>query len=113
MLIVALAAGLLTQYFSMLCAFAIGSFSNVSATPDYSNNNNNQHHHHHDSKAQFEIFDNLLTVPRTVSNMYAQVARVQSCANHVQHIKRLSRATCSVAGHMVRMDSSAVEFNRV
>ena len=25
--------------------------------------------------------------------MYAQVARAQSCANHVQHIERLSRAS--------------------
>ena len=41
-------------------------------------------------------FYNLLTAPRTVSNMNAQVARAQSCANHVQHLERLSRATCSV-----------------
>ena len=39
-------------------------------------------------------FYHLLTALETVSNMYAQVARVQSCANHVQHIERLSRATC-------------------
>ena len=45
------------------------------------------------SKALFEIFYNLLTAPRTVSNTYAQVARAQSCANHVQHIERLSRAS--------------------
>ena len=31
---------------------------------------------------QFEIFDNLLTAPRTVSNTYAQVAWAQSCAHH-------------------------------
>ena len=37
------------------------------------------------SKSQFEIFYNL-TAPQTVSNTYAQVARTQSCANHVQHI---------------------------
>ena len=37
-----------------------------------------------------------LTAPRTVSNSYAEVAWAQSCANHVQHIERLSRATCSV-----------------
>ena len=48
------------------------------------------------------------TAPGTVSNTYAQVARAQSCANHVQHIGR-SRATCRV----VRRDSSAVEFDRV
>ena len=45
------------------------------------------------SKALFEIFYSLLTAPRTVSNTYAQVARVQSCANHVQHIERLSHAS--------------------
>ena len=44
-------------------------------------------------KALFEIFYNLLTAPRTVSNTHAQVARAQSCANHVQHIERLSRAS--------------------
>ena len=38
---------------------------------------------------QFKIFYNLLTVPRTVSDTYAQMARVQSSANHVQHIQRL------------------------
>ena len=62
---------------------------------------------------QFEIFYNLLTAPRTVSNTYAQVARAQSCANHVQHIERLSRATCRVTCHAVRMDSSATKFDRV
>ena len=39
------------------------------------------------------IFYNLLTVPRTVSNTYAQVARAQLCVNHVQHIERLSCAS--------------------
>ena len=47
-------------------------------------------------KAQFEIFDNLLTALWTVPNTYAQVARAQSCANHVQHIEHLSHATCCV-----------------
>ena len=64
-------------------------------------------------KAQFEIVYNLLTAPRTVSNTYAQVARAQSCANHVQHIERLSRATCRATCHVVRSDSSAVKFDRV
>ena len=45
------------------------------------------------SKALFEIFYNLLTARRTVSNMYAQVARVQSCANHVRRIEHLPRAS--------------------
>ena len=43
--------------------------------------------------AQFEIFfHNLLAAPRTVSDTYTQVAKAQSCENHVQHIERLSRA---------------------
>ena len=33
---------------------------------------------------------------RTVPNTYAQVAKAQSCENHVQHIGCLSRATCCV-----------------
>ena len=44
---------------------------------------------------------------------YAPVARVQLCANHVQHIERLSCATCCVTCHMVRRDSSAIKFDRV
>ena len=40
-----------------------------------------------------DFFYNLLTAPRTVSNTYVQVARAQPCANHVQHIERLSRAS--------------------
>ena len=47
-------------------------------------------------KGAFRDFYNLLTAPGTVSNTYAQVSRAQSCANYVQHIERLSRATCSV-----------------
>ena len=39
---------------------------------------------------------NLLIAPRTITNTYAQVAKAQSSANHVQHIERLSRATCRV-----------------
>ena len=58
------------------------------------------------------FFNNLLTAPRTVSNTYAQVARAQSCANHVLHIERLSRATC-VTSHLIRRDSSAIKFDRV
>ena len=42
------------------------------------------------------FFYNLLTALRTVSNTYAQVAQAQSCANHVQHTERSSRATCRV-----------------
>ena len=61
---------------------------------------------------QFEIFYNLLTAPRTDSNTCAQVARAQSCANHVQHIERLSRATCRVTCHVVRRDRPATKFDR-
>ena len=43
-----------------------------------------------------DFFNDLLIVLRTVFNMYAEVARAQSCANHMQHIKHLSRATCYV-----------------
>ena len=44
-------------------------------------------------KGAIPDFYNLLTAPRTVSNTYAQVAQAQSCANHMQHIERLSRAS--------------------
>ena len=46
------------------------------------------------------FFYNLLTAPRTASNMHAQVARAQSCANHMQHIEGLSCSTCHVTLHM-------------
>ena len=58
-------------------------------------------------------FYNFLAAPRTVSNTYAQVVLAQSCAHHVQHIERLSRATCRVACLVVRRDSSAIKFDRV
>ena len=61
----------------------------------------------------FFFFYNLLTAPRTVSNTYAQAARAPSCANHVQHIERLSHATCRVTCHLVLRDSSAIKFDRV
>ena len=38
----------------------------------------------------------LLSVPQTVSNTHTHVVRAQSCANHKQHIKRLSRVKCHV-----------------
>ena len=41
------------------------------------------------TKALFEIFYNLLTAPRTVSNTHAQVARAQSCTDHVQHVQHV------------------------
>ena len=48
--------------------------------------------------AILDFIYSLLTAQRTVSNTYAQVARSQSCANHVQHIERSSRATCVPLG---------------
>ena len=42
-----------------------------------------------------------------------QVARAQSCANHVQPIKCLSRAICRVVYHVVGKDSSAIKFDIV
>ena len=55
----------------------------------------------------------LLIAPQTVSNTYAQVTQAQSCANHMQHIERLSRATRRVACHVVRRDSSAIKVEKV
>ena len=80
---------------------------------DYIDNNINNRNHRRNSRFFFFFFYNLLTAPRTVSNTYAQVAWAQSCANHVQDIERLSRATCRVTCHTVRRDSSAIKFDRV
>ena len=55
---------------------------------------------------------NLLTAPRTVSNTNAEVAQAQSCANHAQHVERLSHVQHAVC-HVVRRDSSAIKFDRV
>ena len=60
-----------------------------------------------------DFFDNLQTAPRTVSNTYTLVAWAQLCTNFVQHIQRLSHATCRVKCHVVRRDSSAVKSDRV
>ena len=55
-------------------------------------------------------FYDLLTALQTVSNTYPQVARVQSSANHLQHIERLlSHVVC----HLVQRDSSATKCDRV
>ena len=56
---------------------------------------------------------NLVTALRTASNTFAQVARDESCANHVQHIERLSRATRRLTCHVLRRDSSTIKFDRV
>ena len=47
-------------------------------------------------KVHFEIFYSLLTAPQTVTNIYAQVAKAQSCTNHVQPISCSSHTTCHV-----------------
>ena len=47
-------------------------------------------------KGAIRGFYSIFTAPRTVSNTYSLVAQAQSCANHVQHIERLSWATCRV-----------------
>ena len=63
---------------------------------DYNNNNNNNININSIKRRNLRFFfNNLLTAPRTVSYTYAHVARVQSCANHVQHIEHLPRATCA------------------
>ena len=59
-----------------------------------------------------DFFYNLLTAPRTVSNMYAQVARAQLCANHVPHIERSPRATYHVTCHVVGRDSSGIKYDK-
>ena len=47
-------------------------------------------------KGAIRDFYILLTALRTFSNTYVQVAKGHLCANNVQHVKRLSRATCRV-----------------
>ena len=79
---------------------------------NYNNNNNNDDDDDDDygdygddddddnnnrTESTIPYFKNLHTRPRTISNTYAQVARAQSCSNHVQHIHRISRATCGVS----------------
>ena len=41
------------------------------------------------------------------------VASLESCANHVRHIERLSQATYSVTCHMAQKDSSAINSDKV
>ena len=78
---------------------------------DDNDNDNNNNNRIQSRKSIF--FYSLFTAPRTVSSVYPQVARAQSRANHVQHIERLSRATCRVACHVVRRNSSDFKFDRV
>ena len=56
-------------------------------------------------------FYNLLTAPRAVSSKYAQAARVQSCANYMQHIKHLSHAmSCATWNEGTAQQLSLTEF---
>ena len=52
----------------------------------------------------------VLTAPRNIFNTHADTAKAQSRANHVHHIRRLSRATCAPRG---ARDSVAVTFGGV
>ena len=63
-------------------------------------------------KGAIQIFCNLLTASRTISNMYVKVAQAPSCAIHMQHMERLSCTTCRVMCQVVRTDSSAVRNDR-
>ena len=84
--------------------------ADVEFSNSYNDDNNSSCMERRNSRLFFLQF---LTVPRTVSNPYADVARTQSCAYHVQHIEHLLRATCRVLCHVVQRDSSAVKFGRV
>ena len=56
------------------------------------------------------VRDFFLQSPHCAANrvQHAQVARAKSCANHVQHIERLSRATCVTwyerTAHLIKFD---------
>ena len=78
----------------------------------YKNNNNNRIERRN-SRLFFYFFflNNLLTAPRTVSNTYAQVARAQSCANHVPHTSSAFHVQ-HVVCHVERRDSSFIKFDR-
>ena len=61
-------------------------------------------------KGSIRDFHNLLAAPRTVSNTYPQVARAQSCANHVQRIERLSRALSCATWYVGTAELSLTGF---
>ena len=62
---------------------------------DDDNNNNNNNNNSRIERRNSRFLQSPHWAP-TVSNTYAQVVQAQSCANHAQHIERLSRAACSV-----------------
>ena len=53
----------------------------------YDNDNDNR------IQRRYSRFFTISSARRSVSSTNAHVARAQSCANHVQHIERLSRAS--------------------
>ena len=82
------------------------SYSCASRGPKASNNNNNNNNTNNDNNNNRieRCNSRFLQSPqcaKTLSNMYSQVARAQSYTNQVQHIKRLSCATCCVTCHNV------------
>ena len=52
--------------------------------------------HHSGQEPLISFFNSLLTVQQTVSNMHADMAKVQACINHMQHIRCLSCARSHV-----------------
>ena len=82
----------------------------TTTTTTYNNNNNDDNNNNNRTERRnskcFTIFS-LLRGP------YAQVAGLQSCANHVQRIQCLSRATRRAMCHVARRYSSAIKFDRV
>ena len=59
-------------------------------------------------KGAIRDFYHLLTAPRTVSNTYVPVARLQSCAIHFKHIRCLLHVTC--LRHVVRRNSNRAKI---
>ena len=53
----------------------------------------------------------------TISSLLRELSPTRTLkwprCNYVQHIKRLSRATCRVMRHVVQRDSSVTKFDRV
>ena len=74
----------------------------------YCNNNNNN------SNNQVERCNSRFC---TVSSLHGEPSPTRTLwwpeHSHVQHINRLSHATCHVVCHVVQKDSSAIKFDRV
>ena len=76
--------------------FFPGKCNNNNNDDDHHHHHHDDHHHHRTERRNPRFVYNLLSAPRSVSNTSAQVARAQSCANHVPHIGHSSRAACRV-----------------